>query len=495
MIVDRSGMHLSPSFLVFAFPYMHDLPFQQTISKSALLRYSPTTYGELNYVAILLYPGIVLLVYEWINKRSKKHAVILWWIACYSIISGIAYYDNPNAARNIVGMPALIFTIALFMEFLVKGVSSFRVQIKSVHYLFRYTKSLVVIILSALVAVPTVLFLYEYYVVYPIQSAKVFDYGYKEVADFLSSNKYWGKDILVNNDPDRNITLSFYSPYQPPLSRITNIPYMAKQDTNGHITVSLLPIKDEPVDLTHLFIEIKKDISPFNQGTIEYETRIDKGYGGPVSSHISLFTPDGTSHLSLGLYHNDSLFGPNNYLLLQNGSSSKSQFEQRPLNQTIEYGKWYKVKLNINSTAISFYLNGRSITTWLRPADETYTNIHLAGESAAVSFKNMVIERKNNQFSNLFDDRNNNLLEWKIINSILGKSTFIKSEINVNDKYNEDHAIVKVDPETIIVTHSRENSHILTKYGTSAQLLKEIYSPDGTITLSVFRIMGHENIS
>jgi hypothetical protein len=245
----------------------------------------------------------------------------------------------------------------------------------------------------------------------------------------------------------------------------------------------------------HLDVYIGKNISPFNQGTIEYETRIDKGYGGTISSHISLFTPDGTSHISLGLYHNDSLFGPNNYLLLQNGSSSKSQFEQRPLNQTIEYGKWYKVKLNINSTAISFYLNGRSITTWLRPADETYTNIHLAGESAAVSFKNMVIERKNNQFSNLFDDRNNNLLEWKIINSILGKSTFIKSEINVNDKYNEDHAIVKVDPETIIVTHSRENSHIFTKYGASAQLLKEIYSPDGTIALSVFRIIRHENIS
>ena len=82
MIIDRAGVHLSPGFIVFAFPDTHDLPFQQTISKSALLRYSPTQYGELNYYGILLYPGIFLLVYQWISKGSKKHAVILWWIVC-----------------------------------------------------------------------------------------------------------------------------------------------------------------------------------------------------------------------------------------------------------------------------------------------------------------------------------------------------------------------------------------------------------------------------
>jgi hypothetical protein len=229
----------------------------------------------------------------------------------------------------------------------------------------------------------------------------------------------------------------------------------------------------------HLDVYIGKNISPFNQGTIEYETRIDKGYGGTISSHISLFTPDGTSHLSLGLYHNDSLFGPNNYLLLQNGSSSKSQFEQRPLNQTIEYGKWYKIKLNINSTAISFYLNGRSITTWLRPADETYTNIHLAGESAAVSFKNMVIERKNNQFSNLFDDRNN-LFYWKTV--------FGKLEVKQDSNSNIVVSLFPISYDTLLVTPYREDSNVLYKYGTSSNLIKDIRFSNGTTALFIFKI-------
>ena len=228
-----------------------------------------------------------------------------------------------------------------------------------------------------------------------------------------------------------------------------------------------------------LDVYIGKDISPFNQGTIEYETRIDKGYGGPASSHIALFTADGTSHLSSTIYTKDSLFGPNNYLLLQNDSSGRSQFEQKPLNQTIEYGKWYKIKLNINSTAISFYFDGRPITTWLRPADETYTNIRLDGESAAVSFKNMVIE-KNNQFSNLFDDRNN-LFYWKTV--------FGKLEVKQDSSGNTVVGLFPISYDTLLITPYREDSTVFYKYGASANLIKDIrFSNGSTIAFSIFKI-------
>src|SRR6188472_3706208 len=177
-------------------------------------------------------------------------------------------------------------------------------------------------------------------------------------------------------------------------------------------------------------VEISKDIAPFSQGTVDYETRIDKGYRGSTSSHLYLLTTANHS-LSLAIYHNDSSYAPNSYLLLQSDNNGKSHFDQRPLNQTIEYGKWYKVRLKINSTAISFYFDGKPITTLSRltdsnvgndnggngPGGDTYTSIHLGELSSAVSFKNMVIQQ-NNQFSDLFDYRNNNILfGWKVINS------------------------------------------------------------------------------
>src|ERR671931_351316 len=90
---------------------------------------------------------------------------------------------------------------------------------------------------------------------------------------------------------------------------------------------------------------------------------------------------------------NNSSYAPNNYLLSETDKNGKTQFVQRPLNQTIEYDKWYKIRLNITATAISFYFDGRPITTLSRPSgNDMYTSIHLIGESAAVSFKNMVIE-------------------------------------------------------------------------------------------------------
>ena len=215
-------------------------------------------------------------------------------------------------------------------------------------------------------------------------------------------------------------------------------------------------------------VEISKDIAPFSQGTVDYGTRIDRGYRGSTSSHIELATT-ANHHLSLAIYHNDSSYTPNSYLLLQSDNNGKSHFDQRPLNQTIEYGKWYKVRLKINSTAISFYFDGKPITTLSRltgnasssgssNSSDAYTSIRLIGESAAVSFKNMVIEQ-NNQFSGI-----------------------------------QGYGVVRVDPQTIVVTHPQEKSLVLANYDKYTQLLKEIYFPDGTVALDIFKIIRHERL-
>jgi 4-amino-4-deoxy-L-arabinose transferase-like glycosyltransferase len=672
MILERAKMHLSPGFLVFTAPSTHDIGFQETIGKSGLLRYSPTSYGELNYVAILLYPGILLLVYETFKNRRSSYAVLLGWIVSYSIVSGIAYFDNPSPARNIAGMPALIITIALFIDFLLK--LSARLPFKSVIGRFaRYSKPLIPCILAGLVAIPTSLFLYDYYVGYPVQSARVFDYGYKQVADFLSSNNLWRRDILINGGFGGDLILSFFSPAQPPTNMVRSIYGIAapltsgeapsdpleqslvqisknitsfshgiieyetkiekgfgtgasshinlstkannllslgiypnnslfgpntyllsqndssgriqfeqrplnqtieygkwykirlnitstaisfyfdgrpittwsrpsdnnyrsielvgesaavsfknmiiqqnnpssnlfddknnyadwqnvvgtikevKQDSNGKSVVSLLSKDNGSLDPSIPLVYASKDLSLFNHGTIDYETRIDKGYHGSTSSDVVLISANGSSHLSLGIYHNTSSYAPNSYSVSQSGNNGMVHFEQRPLNQTIEYDKWYKVRLNITSTAISFYLDGRPITTWSRPSDETYTSIHLVAESAAVSFKNMIIHQNNQQFSSLFDNRNNypSLQNVVRITKVYGTDNAFESKINKAEKDDMGHAVVKLDPESIIVAHAEDNSIIVAKFGKYAKLMKDVYSPDGTFALSVFLI-------
>jgi len=216
MILERAYLHLSPGFLVFTKQATHDLPFQEKISMSALLRNSPTIFGELNFYGILLYPGLLVLIFKTIKKRSLNHMIILWWIVCYSIVSGIAFYDNPINTRNIVGAPALLITISLFINFLIKLIQ----KNNNIFYIFKiFLYSFII----GLIIIPTSIFMYEYYYTYPIDSAKAFDYGYKEVANYITTNKLWVKEIYIYGDYDRNLTLSFYSPEQPPINKIVHI--------------------------------------------------------------------------------------------------------------------------------------------------------------------------------------------------------------------------------------------------------------------------------
>jgi 4-amino-4-deoxy-L-arabinose transferase-like glycosyltransferase len=449
MGLERAYMHLSPGFLVFTAPATHDLPFQETISQSELSRLSPTLFGQLNYYGVLLYPGILLLAYEGIKKRSKQHVVLLWWIVCYLIVSGIAYYDNPNPARNIVGLPALVITISLFIGFLLKIVPARQFKIiPQFHF-----NHLVVTLLICLVAVPTSLFLYEYYVTYPGKSAKVFDYGYKEAANYLSANGIWGRDIYIHDKSGRDLTLSFYSPEQPPPGKITTI----------------FNIMD--LDPKKSFIQVSKEIA-FEHGIIECETRIERGYSAATSPHIRLIW-DENNTLEFSIYANDSTYTPNWYLLLQKVNNTR-YFEQRPLGEIIEYGKWYSVRLTVNSTAVSFTLDGGLITSWSRPVDGAYKSLILASESATVSFKNLIIHQ-NSESLNLFEAIS--LSDWEIISG--------KLEIT---EYPDDHGVTLLPrgSNAILVTHYQEDSVILSEI--PHEFLKNIYYPDGTLAFSIFEL-------
>lgn len=452
MALERAHMHLSPTFLVFTAPATHDSGFQETISQSALLRNSPTIFGGLNFYGILVYPGILLL-YEAMKRRSKEHIIVLWWIICYSIVSGIAYYDNPSPARNIVGLPALTITTALVIDFLIKITRNLKT--KKIGHVTIYFKPLLSVLLICLIAAPTSLFLHEYYVNYPSESAKVFDYGYGEVANYLSANSLWGRDIYIHDKWGRDLTLSFYSPEQTPPSKITTV------------------FNIKGLDPKKSFIQISKETA-FEHGIIEYETRIEKGYGAATSSHIRLIY-DENNTLAFSIYANDSTYTPNWYLLLQK-VNDKRYFEQRPLNEVIENGKWYSVRLAVNSATVSFYLDGKLITSWSRPADDTYRTLKLAGESAAVSFRNLRIQQ-NSESHDLFEVTN--LSDWEIISGKLE----IKGYLDGNGV-----TLFPRGSNAILVTHYQEDSATLLECGIPHKLLKNIYYPDGTLAFSIFEL-------
>lgn len=453
MVLERAYMHLSPSFLVFTAPATHDLPFQQTIGQTGLSVYSPTIFGELNYYGVLLYPGILLLAYKALKKSSKGHAVLLWWIICYSIVSGIAYYDNPSAARNIVGLPALIITIALVIDFLIKVTRNLKT--KKIGHVTIYFKPLLSVLLICLIAVPTSLFLHEYYFNYPSKSAKAFDYGFEEVVQFLTETNNWKRPIVLYDLPVRNYNIAFYSPEQP--VNPDKIPVVFSIS-------NLLAF----VDSKNAFIQIQRPLD-FTNGTIEYDVRVDESYGAAASPSLQLIL-DENNKLAFGIYSQNSTYNPSGYLISQM-TNGQNFFDQGALGSDVKTGEWYPVKLAVNDTSVSFYFNNKLVTVFSRPTSDAYSWFKLCGESSGVSFANFkIVNEVANETTRYLNG--GDISEWQIISG-----TWV---INEN--------VLHGDSITILIADNTLDLQLLQNSGVRFEVVNTILNANGDIVLRILLI-------
>jgi uncharacterized membrane protein len=220
-IFERMYYHISSDFLVITggYGFAAESGFSETISPASLLRYGTGITGTLNYYGIIIYPALLYLLYRVLTRSSlKEERLLLWWIFAYAAASAVSYYDNPNAARNIVGLPALIIVISLFIH------RGFTFSYTYLRRKLSLNKSKIVTIILCLtvvtsVATPTIYYLNDYFTDYPIRSAREFNYEYKMIADYLTDEALWNNTIYVRTDQSRWYSqqiLSFYSPNQPP---------------------------------------------------------------------------------------------------------------------------------------------------------------------------------------------------------------------------------------------------------------------------------------
>jgi 4-amino-4-deoxy-L-arabinose transferase-like glycosyltransferase len=495
LFLNRAIMHLSPGFLVYTLPSSHDLGFQETLSRSAQILYSPTIFGQLNYVSILVYPGIPLLLYRSI-RGDREFLTILIWIICYAIVSGIAYYDNPNPARNIVGMPALIITISLVIDLLMRLARDKRASSRSVSSRPRLTyRTVTAVGLALLVFIPAGLFFNEYYSnKYEKESAKVYDYGYKQVAQFLSDNNLWNDRIYLHDNWDRYISLSFYSGKQLP-PKITTI-----SDLNILKSESSGALKSDKQ-----FVSIHKPML-FREGVITYEVRLEKMYPGPSSSHLFLTNEQG-GRLSMAIYSDKSDYSPGTYLLSQKYVSAdySQHTQENRLSGISDYQDWTRVRLEISPDTVLVYLNNRFVSSWPRPADDTYTSINLAAESASANFRNLIASAAGGTTYNILQD-NGNISSNNNSNDV---PTIERSSPDRSDGQNSNGGweisngelirdakgmlgTITLTPlatsESLLITKTQEDAPTLASMGIDYVPIKEIRYPDGTVAFTIFKL-------
>lgn len=220
-IFERIYYHLSPDFLVTTGggAFVSNTGFSETISHASLLRYGTLSTGVLNYYGVIIYPALLYFLYKIIKRSSlKEERLLIWWVFAYAVASAVSYYDNPNAARNIVGLPALIIVMSVF---LFRGLTFVHTRLKRKLSLnkSKIITSILCLTIITSIATATVYYINDYFVDYPVRAATDFNYEYKTVADYLTAEALWNNNIYVKTDPTHWYSqqiISFYSPNQPP---------------------------------------------------------------------------------------------------------------------------------------------------------------------------------------------------------------------------------------------------------------------------------------
>lgn len=142
----------------------------------------------------------------------------------------------------------------------------------------------------------------------------------------------------------------------------------------------------------------------FSQGSIEFSTKIDAGGGGPsTSSDLRLESNEGNDMFVFAIFSADSEYAPNNYLLQEKSREDKlNNFIQKPLNSTVDFGKWYHIILDFDPGIVSLLIDGNRIANLNRTYAANYDRISLSSEGSMVSFNELTVSN-GTSVSNLLD--------------------------------------------------------------------------------------------
>lgn len=179
-IIDLFKSFLSNYFAHFDFNFLF-------VKGDQLIRHHPSSMAQLYFWEL---PFVILGAFFLLKKKVKGRGLIFWWMLAAPIAAGLTT-DVPNAVRSFLFLP----TFQYFTAFGI--VSIYRLfESKEVIKLFY---GLVALLISG----SLVYYLHMYFVHYPLESSVDWQYGYKEVVEYMNENGNNFEKIIVTNIYDQ----------------------------------------------------------------------------------------------------------------------------------------------------------------------------------------------------------------------------------------------------------------------------------------------------
>jgi len=180
---------------------------------------------EMGQLYLIEIPFVILGFYFILNKRPKNWKFIIWWFLIAPVASALTF-QSPHAIRslNMVIPFSLLIGFGLFQAFL---------------FVYKYAKHLVylpIFLVFILYFYNIYYFQHQYYIHYPKTYPAAWEYGFKELVNFVSQNQDKYKKIYVTNKYDQPyIIFAFYLKYPP--SEFQKEAKLTPRDQYGFSTV------------------------------------------------------------------------------------------------------------------------------------------------------------------------------------------------------------------------------------------------------------------
>lgn len=196
--------------VLFFYNYLaHLSPFFLFIVGDVNLRHSIKGMGHLYLFELVFWT--YLIIYFLIKEKKERlyppTNFLFYWFLIFPIASSLTLENTPHASRTIVALPVVHIFSALSIFLFISSLNKVG---------FKIIFSLAIVILSITIFFSFFVFSINYYRDYPKYSAPWFNYGDKELAEYIKENYEKYEKIIISRG-GRNIYLSllFYLPYEP----------------------------------------------------------------------------------------------------------------------------------------------------------------------------------------------------------------------------------------------------------------------------------------
>lgn len=202
--------------------FAHFTPQFLFISGAPHKQHHVQNMGELYYFqAPFLIMGLFALFY----LKNKYKGILFAWVLLSFIPVAVTQDSIPHALRTLIAVPFYQLVSALGFVF-------------SLRWLRRSTllKVIFFAMLIIIILISVVYYLYQYYLVYPVRYSRDWQYGYKQVVDYINNHKdNYDEIVFSRHYGEPHMFTLFYLNYDP--NRYQHSPNLIRFETYNWVWV------------------------------------------------------------------------------------------------------------------------------------------------------------------------------------------------------------------------------------------------------------------